>query len=65
MQGLIDGRFPGKMVIYPQVEAFPLTALADLKTIAPTVYARLGTGSVWTREAEAEFLRLYAAGRYT
>ena len=35
MQGLMDGRFPGKMVIFPQVEAFPLTALADLKTAAP------------------------------
>ena len=41
MQGLMDGRFPGKMVIYPQVEAFPLTVLADLKTAAPTVYVRL------------------------
>ena len=28
MQGLMDGRFPGKMVIFPQVESFPLTALA-------------------------------------
>ena len=64
MQGLMDGRFPGKMVIYPQVEAFPLTALADLKMAAPTVYARLGTGGVWTREAEAEFLRLFAPGVY-
>ena len=35
MQGLMDGRFPGKMVIFPQVESFPLTALADLKTAAP------------------------------
>ena len=64
MQGLMDGRFPGKMVIYPQVEAFPLTALADLKAAAPTVYARLGAGGGWTREAEAEFLRFYAPGMY-
>ena len=33
MQGLMDGRFPGKMVIYPQVESFPLTALADLRDL--------------------------------
>ena len=64
IQGLIDRRFPGKMVIYPQVEAFPLTALPDLKEPAPTVYARLGAGAAWTREAEAEFLRLYAPGVY-
>ncbi len=31
MLGLMEGRFPGKMVIYPQVESFPLTALVDLK----------------------------------
>jgi threonine dehydrogenase-like Zn-dependent dehydrogenase len=64
MQALMDGRFPGKMVIYPQVEAFPLTALSELKTVAPAVYARLGEGEVWTRDAEAEFLRRYAAGIY-
>ncbi len=60
----MDRRFPGKMVIYPQVEAFPLTAVADLKTAVPTVYARLGDSGVWTREAEAEFLRLFAPGVY-
>ncbi len=64
MQGLMDGRFPGKMVIYPQAETFPLTALADLKTVAPAVYARLGDDGTWTREAEAEFLRQYAPGVY-
>lgn len=64
MQGLMDGRFPGKMVIYPQVEAFPLTALADLKTVAPAVYDLLGPGGGWTREAEAEFLRRYAGESY-
>jgi D-arabinose 1-dehydrogenase-like Zn-dependent alcohol dehydrogenase len=64
MQGLMDGRFPGKMVIYPQVEGFPLTALADLKTAAPEVYGLLGPRGVWTREAEAAFLRTHAGNRY-
>ncbi len=52
------------MVIYPQVASFPLTALAELKTVAPTVYDRLGDGGVWTREAEAEFLRTFAPEVY-
>lgn len=65
MQGLMDGRFPGKMVIYPQVESFPLTALADLREIAPEVYARLGDDGTWTRAAEAEFLRQYAPEVYS
>jgi len=64
IQGLMDGRFPGKMVIYPQVTSFPLTSLPDLHTAAPAVYARLSEGGVWTREAEAEFLRLYGEGIY-
>jgi threonine dehydrogenase-like Zn-dependent dehydrogenase len=64
MQGLMDGRFPGKMVIYPQIESFPLTALTDLKGSAPAVYDRLGEGGTWTREAEAEFLRVFAPGVY-
>jgi threonine dehydrogenase-like Zn-dependent dehydrogenase len=64
MQGLMDGRFPGKMVIFPQVEGFPLTALADLKTSAPGIYDLLGPRGAWTREAEAEFLRTYAGQIY-
>ena len=64
MQGLMDGRFPGKMVIYPQVEAFPLTALADLKSAAPAVYDLLGPRGAWTRDAEREFLRRYAGHVY-
>ena len=64
MQGLMDGRFPGKMVIFPQVESFPLTALADLRTAAPSVFKLLGPAGDWTREAEAEFLRLYAGEVY-
>lgn len=64
MQGLMDGRFPGKMVIYPQIESFPLTALADLKTTAPAVYDRLDAGGIWTRAAEAEFLRTFAPEVY-
>ena len=65
MQGLMDGRFPGKMVIFPQVASFPLTALADLKAAAPSVYELLGPTGDWTREAEAEFLRLYAGETYS
>jgi L-sorbose 1-phosphate reductase len=64
MQGLMDGRFPGKMVIYPQVEAFPLTALTDLRAAAPEVHDLLGPGGAWTREAETEFLRRFAPNAY-
>lgn len=64
MLGLMEGRFPGKMVIYPQVESFPLTALIDLKSAARRVYDLLGPRGAWSREAEAEFLRTYAGHAY-
>jgi NADPH:quinone reductase-like Zn-dependent oxidoreductase len=60
LQALIDRRYPGKVVIYPRVLDFPLTALEDLPAFAPSVHALLDSGGHWTREAEAEFLRLYA-----
>jgi threonine dehydrogenase-like Zn-dependent dehydrogenase len=64
IQGLIDRRFPGKMVIFPQVSSFPLTALPDLKQAAPSVFAKLAPDGAWTREAELEFLHLYAGDTY-
>jgi len=58
LRAVKDTVYPGKIVIYPQIQDFPLTALADLKHKLPTVYARLKDGREWTREAEEEFLRL-------
>ncbi len=51
-------RFPGKVVIYPQIKFFPLTPLPELKERLPNVYALLKNGREWTVEAEDEFLRL-------
>lgn len=53
-----DTVFPGKVVIFPQIKEFPLTALPDLKDVLPSVYAKLKDGHEWTKEAEEEFLRL-------
>jgi len=51
------GRFAGKVVIFPQIEGVPLTALGELRQRLPEVYAKLGPGQHWTREAEQELLR--------
>ncbi|MBC7805796.1 MAG: zinc-binding dehydrogenase, partial [Akkermansiaceae bacterium] len=51
------GRFPGKTVIFPQIENLPLTAIPDLESVRPNVYAKLKDGQFWTQEAEAELLR--------
>lgn len=50
--------YPGKVVIYPQIKEFPLTALPELKDELPGVYALLKDGREWTVAAEEEFLRL-------
>jgi threonine dehydrogenase-like Zn-dependent dehydrogenase len=49
--------YPGKIVVYPQIQDFPITALSDLKTVLPAVYELLGPNESWTVEAEREFLR--------
>jgi threonine dehydrogenase-like Zn-dependent dehydrogenase len=58
LQALKDATFPGKVVIFPHIKDFPLTALPDLKEKLPTVYAKLKNGREWTVEAEREFLEL-------
>ncbi len=58
LQAVQDQVYPGKVVIYINIEDFPLTAVPDLKDVLPSVYAKLKDGREWTNEAEAEFLRV-------
>jgi len=58
IQAVIEGRYPGKVVIFPQISGLPLTGLPDLKTVVPAVAERLAPGDVWTREAEAMLIEL-------
>jgi L-sorbose 1-phosphate reductase len=57
-QAVKDTRFPGKVVIFPNIKEMPLMALSELKAAMPSVYAKLKDGREWTRPAEEEFLRL-------
>lgn len=52
-----ERRFPGKIIIYPQINGLPLTAVQDLKDKLPNVYAKLTDGLFWNNEAEEELLR--------
>jgi threonine dehydrogenase-like Zn-dependent dehydrogenase len=59
LQAVAEGRFPGKVVIFPNLsQPLPLTTLHELKDRLPSVYAKLGEGESWTVDAEAELLRL-------
>ena len=61
LQAMIDGRFPGKIVIFPQLRGLPLTSLEDLAAADPDIAATLGDGGTWTREAEATLFARYWA----
>lgn len=52
MQAVMDGAYPGKVVIFPQIHDLPLMGLDELEEKLPEVAARLKEGGVWTSEAE-------------
>jgi len=56
MQALIDAKYPGKVVIYPNINELPLTAVSDLGKVLPKVAAKLKNMQTWTKEAEKALL---------
>jgi threonine dehydrogenase-like Zn-dependent dehydrogenase len=58
LKAVANGRFAGKVVIYPNLsKPLPLTPLPELAQVLPDVAARLDEDGMWTREAEDELLR--------
>ncbi|MEA3335028.1 MAG: hypothetical protein U9R25_03905 [Chloroflexota bacterium] len=62
LQTMIDAVYPGKIIIFPALLDFPLTALTDLQYVLPQVYVKLGDGRTWTAEAEEAFLETMQTG---
>jgi len=63
LRALIENRYPGKIVIFPQLRGLPLTSLADLAAGDAEFAAGLGSGGTWTTTAEAVlFARHLARG---
>lgn len=58
IRAMMEGRYSGEVVIFPQISGLPLTGLANLKTVVPAVAARPAPGDVWTREAGASLIEL-------
>jgi len=56
LQALVDATYPGKVVIYPNIQELPLISVADIGKILPEVGAKLKDGRVWTRESELALL---------
>jgi threonine dehydrogenase-like Zn-dependent dehydrogenase len=59
VRAMMEGDYPGKIVVFPQITGVPLTGLSELKEAMPEIAERLGPGDVWTREAEQELIERY------
>jgi threonine dehydrogenase-like Zn-dependent dehydrogenase len=51
LQALVDGRYPGKIVVFPQLTGLPLTGLAELAA-DPEIGPLLAPDGSWTLAAE-------------
>jgi threonine dehydrogenase-like Zn-dependent dehydrogenase len=59
---MMDGRYPGKVVIFPQFSGLPLLGLDALSDHYPSVAEKLAPGGVWTAEAEQALIELFWEG---
>jgi len=62
MAAVMEGKYPGKIVIFPQLHGLPLLGLDELAGALPEVGAKLGPGHVWTDEAEAALIEMFWNG---
>jgi L-sorbose 1-phosphate reductase len=59
LQALVDGRYPGKIVVFPQLTGLPLTGLADLAN-DPEIGPLLQPDGSWTAAAERALFARHA-----
>jgi threonine dehydrogenase-like Zn-dependent dehydrogenase len=59
IEALIEGRFAGKIVIFPQLRGLPLLGLAELAERYPEIGALMGPAHSWTKGAEAELFATF------
>lgn len=52
LRALVEGRYSGKVLIFPQIHDLPLVGLDELKEKLPDVAGKLGPGDTWNDEAE-------------
>ena len=52
LTALKEGRYPGKIAIFPQLVGLPLQSVDELVATFPSVDAAMGTAKIWNLEAE-------------
>lgn len=59
IQSVMDSRYPGKVLIFPQIRDLPLTSLKELEERLPEVAAKLGEDRMWTNAAEEALIEKF------
>lgn len=59
VEAMMEGRYAGKIVIFPQISGLPLMSLAELKEAYPAIAATLGARDLWTPEAEQALIETF------
>lgn len=55
---VIESRYPGKIIIFPQIHYLPLMGLNELPERLTEAAAKLGDGLMWTNEAEQTLIEM-------
>jgi threonine dehydrogenase-like Zn-dependent dehydrogenase len=59
IQSVMDGKYPGKVVVFPQIRNLPLMSLKEVKEKLPEVAAKLGEDLMWNNEAEEALIEQF------
>jgi threonine dehydrogenase-like Zn-dependent dehydrogenase len=59
IQAMMTGRYPGKVVIFPQLSGLPLTGVDELTNRLPDIASHLAPGNVWSPEAEQALIERF------
>jgi threonine dehydrogenase-like Zn-dependent dehydrogenase len=59
INGVINSSYPGKIVIFPQIENLPLMGLDELAAEFPEIGEKLGPGNSWTVAAEESLIEKF------
>jgi L-sorbose 1-phosphate reductase len=62
IQAMIEGRYPGKIVIFPQIRELPLLGMDKLKDDLPDIAENLEDGNAWTPSAEEALIENHWEG---
>ena len=59
MKAVMEGSYPGKVVIFPQLHDLPLMGLDQLRVNYPEIGEKLREGDIWTMEAEIALIERF------